>query len=189
MKPFRISTIHLDEDHAVTGVTAVVDQRYLDVLNDLLYRYLPRGTDDRGQVCEPGSADLSVELDTAEVVNLSVRLPARSPDTLPGALDAVLLVMRSSLIGAEDEYPPRTWEEHGCPDAGVWRGYTELSDVPELISRPCRMEPTEDGGVKITFNTGDVAYHTAGMKFRLSHPRMDRNSKVDTQPPTQCAVN
>nr|WP_221374481.1 hypothetical protein [Actinoplanes polyasparticus] len=92
MKPFRITTIHLDEDHDVSGITAVIDAPYLPALMELATG------GDNVQVTrrERGDTELWVELNVGELMSLFREVGNRldaDPLQIPGAYNALTMVV------------------------------------------------------------------------------------------------
>lgn len=90
MKPFRISSVHLDEDHEVSGITAVIDAPYL----------APLTAHAAGDVQiirrERGDTELWVELDVTELLSLFRAVGSlldADPMQIPGAYNALTLVV------------------------------------------------------------------------------------------------
>lgn len=91
MKPFRISSIHLDEDHDVTGITAVIGAPYLTAVQQLTV-----GDTILVSRRERGDTELWVELDTAQLLSLFREVGNRldaDPLQIPGAYNALSLVV------------------------------------------------------------------------------------------------
>jgi len=91
MKPFRIASIHLDEDHDVSGITAVIDAPYLASV-----RQLTIGDSIVVSRRERGDTELWVELDTAQLLSLFREVGNRldaDPLQIPGAYSALSMVV------------------------------------------------------------------------------------------------
>lgn len=82
MKPFRICTIHLDEDHEVSGITIVLDVPYLAALNKILGLSV-------------NSRDMVVRLDVTQLLTLFREAGSWNSENakIPGAYDALTLVV------------------------------------------------------------------------------------------------
>ncbi|MGX6604816.1 hypothetical protein ACWKSP_22210 [Micromonosporaceae bacterium Da 78-11] len=90
MKPFRIATIHLDEDHDVAGITAVIDAPFLDSVRTLSEADVPVTRRERG------NTELWVELDVTALLKLFQAVGSRldaNPLQVPGAYNALSLVV------------------------------------------------------------------------------------------------
>ncbi|WP_045740801.1 hypothetical protein [Actinoplanes rectilineatus] len=93
MKPFRISTISLDDDHEVSGITAVLDAPFLPALNRAV------GVDETSRVLvvrsDRGDTELHVGLDVVQLMALFRTAGGWTGQTceIPGAYDALALVV------------------------------------------------------------------------------------------------
>lgn len=93
MKPFRISDIHLDEDHDVSGITIVIDAPYLEALTQLA-----SFEDDPIRVTrrERGDTELWINLDVRQLLALFRETGHRTdsdPQQIPGAYNGLSMVV------------------------------------------------------------------------------------------------
>jgi hypothetical protein len=93
VKPFRISDIHLDEGHDVSGITVVLDAPYLTALNSAV----EQPNDSRALVTrsERGDTELWLDLDVTQLLDLFRTAGGWTGETcaIPGAYDALSLVV------------------------------------------------------------------------------------------------
>lgn len=93
MKPFRISTIRLDEDHEVSGITVVLDAPYLPALNTAVGH--EPASRDLVTKSERGDTELHIDLDVVQLLALFRTAGGWTDKTtqIPGAYDALTLVV------------------------------------------------------------------------------------------------
>lgn len=93
MKPLRIESIHLDEDHNVAGITAVVDAPYLPALNAAMFlRPESRKLVVRS---ERGDTELWLSLNCRNLLDLFRAAGKWTGETelVPGVYDALAMVV------------------------------------------------------------------------------------------------
>jgi hypothetical protein len=92
MKPFRISTIRLDDDHDVSGITVVLDAPYLPALNVALGQDASAPMPARS---ERGGTELHIDLDVPQLLAVFRAAGSWTDGTrqIPGAYDALTLVV------------------------------------------------------------------------------------------------
>jgi hypothetical protein len=93
VKPFRISTIRLDDDHEVSGITAVIDAPYLPALNTAVG--LDPASRDLAVRSERGGTELHIDLDVVQLLALFREAGSWTDATaqIPGAYNALTLVV------------------------------------------------------------------------------------------------